>query len=343
MEIVFQILITLLVLIVLVIIHEFGHFLAAKICGIRVLEFAIGMGPTLFKIQGKETKFAVRLLPIGGFCAMEGEDETSEDPRAFCNKPVWQRMIVVVAGALMNFILAFVLTFALVISEPALASTTIAQFDDDAISSSQLQVGDKIVKIGNKTVNIYTDMSGSFARAYGKSSLDITVLRNGELIQLTDVEFPVEELNQTIKSIVPDFYVEAEQKNVGTVLYHTFFRGISYITLTYETLFDVVSGAAPLTYISGPIGTSGAIASAAKTSFSTLVALVALISINLGVVNLLPFPALDGGRFVFLVIELIIGRKINPKVETIVNLVGFIILMILVVLVAFKDIFFPIY
>ena len=324
--------------------HEFGHFIVAKKSGIRVLEFALGMGPAIFKRKGKETLFTVRLLPIGGYCKMEGEDDESDDPQAFCNKPVWKRILVVAAGALMNLVIALVITFALVLSESKLPSVTVAEFYDTSVSDGYgLEVGDEIIKIDGKVVNIYTDISGAFSRTYGKESVDITVLRDGEKVFLDDVQFPLMQISEDMSSIVPDFYVMAEAKTVGSVLKHTFFRTVSYVTMMYESLFDMITGRVSLRYVSGPIGTSQVIAEAAASGLASLASLMALISINLCVINLLPLPALDGGRLVFLVIEGIRKKPINRDAEAIIHFVGLILLLILMVVVAFKDIFFPIY
>ncbi len=344
MNIILQILYTVLVLGLLVTVHEFGHFIVAKKTGVRVLEFAIGMGPAIFKRKGKETVFSIRIFPIGGFCKMEGEDEDSTDPGAFCNRPVWKRILVVVAGAAMNLIIAVIITFCLVLSEQNLPSVTVAQFYDNNLSSGYgLEVGDRIVEIDGKKVNIYTDISGAFSRTYGNESVDMVVLRDGEKVVLEDVRFPMIEINESLNSIVPDFYVAPEVKTVGTVLHHTFFRSISYVTMMYESLFDMVTGRASLKYVSGPIGTSAVIAEAASEGLSSLAYLVALISINLCVINLLPLPALDGGRLVFLIIEGIRRKPLNRDVEGVIHLVGMGLLLLLTVIIAFKDIFFPVY
>ena len=344
MDIILQILYTVLVLGLLVTVHEFGHFIVAKKTGVRVLEFAIGMGPAIFKRKGKETLFSIRLFPIGGYCKMEGEDEDSSDPEAFCNKPVWKRILVVVAGAAMNLIIAVIITFCLVLSEQNLPSVTVAQFYEDNVSSAYgLEVGDRILEIDEKKVNIYTDISGAFSRTYGKESVDMVVLRDGEEVILYGVAFPMVAINDDLSSIVPDFYVAAETKTVGTVLHHTFFRSVSYVTMMYESLFDMITGRASLKYVSGPIGTSSVIAEAASAGISSLAYLVALISINLCVINLLPLPALDGGRLVFLIIEGVRRKPLNRDVEGMIHLVGLVLLLLLSVVIAFKDIFFPVY
>ncbi len=343
MEILLQIIYTILVLGALIFIHEFGHFITAKLSGVKVNEFALGMGPTLLKIQGKETKYALRLFPIGGFVAMEGEDEESEDERAFGKKNVWKRMIIVVAGAAMNLILGFAITTALVIMSVALPSTTVGAFADGAVSEQTgLQVGDKIVEINGRSISIYTDIATAFSVAYNENTLDMKVVRNGETVLLENVEFPTYTAAEGLSSPDIDFKVKAEEKNIMNVLKHSIFRTKSFVTLMYDTIIDMITGRLSVKYVSGPVGTSNVIYEAAQSGFETLLSLVALISINLAVVNLLPLPALDGGRFVFLLIELIFRKKVPQDVEATINFIGLAALMILMVVIVFKDIFFPI-
>ncbi|MBO5299500.1 MAG: RIP metalloprotease RseP, partial [Clostridia bacterium] len=190
MEILLQIIYTVLVLGALIFIHEFGHFITAKLSGVKVNEFALGMGPTLLKFQGKETKYAIRLFPIGGFVAMEGEDEESEDERSFSKKSVWKRMIIVVAGAAMNLILGFVITTALVILSTISASTTVLGFEENAVSNTAgLQSGDRIVEINGKEINSYGDIKKAFSLVES-DTLDIKVIRKGAETYLEDVKFP---------------------------------------------------------------------------------------------------------------------------------------------------------
>jgi regulator of sigma E protease len=434
MDILLQIIYTVLVLGALILIHELGHFITAKLSGVRVNEFAIGMGPTLFKIKGKETTYAIRLLPIGGFVAMEGEEEDSDDDRAFNKKSVWKRMIIVVAGAAMNLILGFAITTALVIMSTVSASTTVLGFEPDALSSqtglaagdriieindivvdslgdikrvvsrsgeenvfdikvirkgeeiyledvafstgtkngkkvasidfkvssglpstvvggfidgslsdkSGLQAGDRILKVNGRNIGIYTDIATAFSVAYNKDTLDLTVERDGETIVLNDVKFPVFQAADDLSSPDIDFKVKAEEKTFINILKHSVFRTGSFVTLMYDTIIDMVTGKLSVKYVSGPVGTSTVIYQAAKSGFETLLSLVALISINLAVVNLLPLPALDGGKFVFLLIELIFRKRVPQKVEAAISFAGIVALMILMAVIVFKDIFFPI-
>lgn len=208
MEILLQIIYTVLVLGALIFIHEFGHFITAKLSGVKVNEFALGMGPTLLKFQGKETKYAIRLFPIGGFVAMEGEDEESEDERSFSKKSVWKRMIIVVAGAAMNLILGFVITTALVILSTISASTTVLGFEENAVSNTAgLQSGDRIVEINGKEINSYGDIKKAFSLVES-DTLDIKVIRKGAETYLEDVKFPSVDKNGKTKPQI-DFKISS--------------------------------------------------------------------------------------------------------------------------------------
>ena len=344
MDIFLQILYTILIFGFLIFIHELGHFTVAKLSKIKVNEFSIGMGPALIKKKGKETIYSLRLLPIGGYVKMEGEDEESEEEGSFSKKPVLIRIAVVVAGAFMNILLGFIVTAILVFSSPQLPSTTVAEFNDGAVSSSYgLEVGDSIIEVNGKKINIYMDMSAAFSRTYGSDSVNITVLRNGEEIELTGVKFETYEVAEGMYSIYPDFKVYAKEKTFLNTVHETFFRTISFVTLTYESFGDLITGRASIQYLSGPVGTSEVIAEAARSGWDSILYLIALITINLGVVNMLPLPALDGGRFVFLLIELIRGKPINQKYESVIHLIGLALLLLLMIVITFKDIFFPIY
>ena len=343
MDIVLQILYTVLVLGFLIFIHEFGHFITAKLSKIKVNEFAIGMGPTIFKIQGKETKYAIRLFPIGGFVSMEGEDEESDDENSFTSKPVWKRIIVVVAGATMNLILGFIITAIIVVRSAALPSTTIAEFTEDAVSYQYgLQVDDQILKVGNKPVFVYADIASAFSMALDTETVDITVKRDGEKITLYGVKFPQLQLSEELSGLDTDFKVYKEEKNFVNIVKQSFFRTGSYVTMMYDTLRELFTGGLSVKYVSGPVGTSTVISQAAKLGIDTFLSLVALLSINLAVVNLLPLPALDGGRFIFLLIELVRGKPVPQKYESVVHLVGMVILLLFSVFIMLKDIFFPV-
>ena len=342
-DILLQVVYTVLVLGFLILIHEFGHFICAKLTKVKVNEFALGMGPAIFKKQIGETLYAIRLFPIGGYVAMEGEDEGSDDPNAFSNKNIWSRLLIVSAGALMNFVLGFIITFILVVQAEALPSLQIAQFKDDALSDDcGLMVGDIITEIGGRNINVYADIGTAFSLDYNIESIDVTVLRDGNKIELKDVKFPTMELADGLTGLSVDFLVYRQDKNVGTVIKETIYRTGSYISMMYESLAQLVTGKMSVKYVSGPVGISNVVAEAATIGFDAILSLIALISLNLAVVNLLPLPALDGGRLIFLLIELIFRKKVPQKYEAVVHFVGLVALMALMVVIVFKDIFFPI-
>lgn len=345
MDIILQILYTVLVLGLLIFIHELGHFIAAKAFKIKVNEFALGMGPAILKKQGKETLYSLRLFPIGGFCQLEGEDSDTpvqEIPEgSMQSKPVWQRMIVVTAGALMNLILGILITAILVVAQP-IPSLTVGEFAENAETArSGLQIGDKIIAIDGKKVGSYTDFVTELSRAYNRNTIPLTVLREGAEKELI-VTFPTQAIDEDLSCPVLDFRVYREEKNVLTVLKYTVKNSCAYVTMMYESLADMITGRVSLKYVSGPIGMSGMISDAVSNGWTSIASLIALISINLAVMNMLPLPALDGGRFLFMLIELIRGKPVSVKYEAAIHAIGFVLLMLLTLVIAFKDIFFPV-
>lgn len=337
MSIVWQILIALLVLNLLVIVHEFGHYIAARSFHVKVHEFAIGMGPKLFTIHGKHNDFSLRLFPIGGFVAMEGEDEESSDPDAFGNKKPWKKFIIVCAGALMNLLLGLILTFGLVLNENVLVSTKVDSFHEGATSCEYgLQADDEILKIDSTHIWIYSDIIYALARNQ-TGVVDFTVRRDGVKVVLEDVQLPTEVVGK-VTTTTNDFYLLPEGKTFGNVLRHGFFRTVSLGKAVYYSLFDLIRGKYSLDAVSGPVGTVEYIGEAASQGMSSLVYLSAFISVNLGIFNLLPLPALDGGRLLFIILEMIRRKPIPAKYEGIVHMVGFVLLIAFVLLVTFNDI-----
>lgn len=332
-----SILIAILVFSVMIIMHEFGHFIFARIFKVRVNEFAIGMGPKLFGIQGKETLYSLRLFPIGGFCSMAGEEEEDDSPEALCNKPVWQRLIIMAAGTFMNLLFGFVITCIIVSSGKLVGTRIIAKFDDGAVSSeSGLMVNDEILKVGRHHIFTYTDLS-YFILHDGIEPVDITVRRNGEKLVISDVSFKTETV-ENIKVAELDFTLYGKEKTFGNVVYNSFFGAFSNIRMIWSSLIDLLTGRYGLESASGPVGTTVAIGEAASSGILPLLNMVAFISMNLGIFNLLPLPALDGGHIAFLLVELVRGKPIKKEHEAYVHLAGFAILILLMVYVSFNDI-----
>ena len=329
----------------IIFIHEFGHFMTAKLSGIRVNEFAIGMGPTLFRFQKGETTYALRLLPIGGFCAMEGEDEDSDDEGAFNNKPVWKRILVVVMGAVMNIILGLALMMILLVLQPAFSSTTIGEFQEGAATQAAgLQVGDTFTKVDGYKVTTDRDLSFALATA-NPNAVEIEVLRDGQTLTFSDVKFHTKD-NDGTKVLMLDFYVNPIPKNVGTLITKSFQDTVSTVRMVWYSLAGLVTGKFGLNDMAGPVGAASAIGEVASqglqqsfgTAINNILYMMMIITVNLGVVNLLPFPALDGGRLVFLLVEAVRRKPVNPKYEGWVNAAGFVLLMCLMVVITFSDI-----
>ncbi|MCR4925087.1 MAG: site-2 protease family protein [Clostridiales bacterium] len=319
-------------------IHEFGHFICAKLSGVKVNEFAIGMGPALFKHKSKETLYALRVLPIGGYVSMEGENDASEDERAFNNAKTWKKIIIVAAGATMNLILGLIIISIMLSINPLVGTNKIAAFSESATSASYgLQPGDEICKINGTTV--YSSYDVSFLMMRDKDGVvDFTVKRNGEKINLSGVEFQTMERDGS-NVIVFDFSLYGKKPNFSNVFVGSFKAMASFSRMIWLSLFDLVTGQFGFSQLSGPIGTVSVIAeTASKSSFDSVLLLFAFITVNVGIFNLLPFPALDGGRLFFLLVELVRRKKVNPKYEGYVHAAGMALLMLMMVAVTFSDI-----
>lgn len=338
---------TLLLMGVLVFVHELGHYLTARLCHVTIHEFSIGMGKRLGGFTSKKTgiQYSFRLLPIGGYVAMAGEDEEVDDPNAFNKKNVFQRMLILVAGAGMNVLTGFlamlVLTTGMTLSGYRLPSTTVAEFADAAPSHfSGLEVGDRIISVDGTRVHTGYDLSYEIMfNAY--KPVDIVVERNGQTVTVPDVRFP-SGVEDGIELGSMDFQVYAAPKSVGAVLKTTFWRSVSSIKMVFDSIGGIVTGRFSLTNMSGPIGVTNAVADVAAQPMAgwNILYLFALIAMNLGVMNLLPIPALDGGRLFFRIIELLsFGKPIKPSVEARIHGVGMMLLLLLMAVIAFKDIF----
>lgn len=427
----------------IIFIHEFGHFITAKKSGIKVNEFSLGMGPKIFSFGKGETKYSLRVFPIGGFCAMEGEDEESPEPRAFNNAKVWKRMIVVIAGAVMNIILGFVLMFVVVVQQDSYSSTEVQSFPATSFSScTGLQSGDVIKEINGygistsmdfnypistaelktvdgSTLEIYKEDCGNnlynmavslvqdknnklsdeqvskvnellskstneIVKAKSKEdaysvyenyykeindacgiknykvekiveketrkryTADILVERNGEEKLLKNVQFfTYTTKDNSDPQVSIDFYVKPIEKTFGSVISQTFKQTISTCKMIYASLGGLLTGKFGLKDMSGPIGIASAVTTVASESLSSgfmsavnsIIYVMMIITVNLGLFNMLPFPALDGGRFVFLIIEAIRGKSVPRKVEAIVNGIGMGLLILLMILITANDIF----
>ncbi len=323
----------------LIFIHELGHYITARIFNVAITEFSIGMGPKIFSKTSKKTgiAYSIRLLPIGGFVSMVGEDEESDNENAFHKKPVWQRMIVAAAGSVSNILLGFIVMFILVTSVPTIGSVQVADFTDQATSGSQLQVNDIIKEVDGHNVHILEELNYFISR-YADVPVDITVIRNGEKIILEDVVFPTVQESGHVFGM-RDFYVYAAEKNLFTVAKSGFFQSVLTIRMVVDSIADLITGTYGIEELSGPVGVVDLITTSAKTSVYQLGYIFVLLAMNLGILNMLPFPALDGGRILMLLIELIIRRPVNKKVEAYINIAGMMILFAFMAFITVKDIF----
>ncbi len=319
------------VFLMVILVHEFGHFAVAKLVGIKVNEFSIGMGPKILQKMSGETKYTVRLLPIGGYVKMEGEDEKSTDPRSFNNFPPLSRIAVVAAGAIMNFVLA-IIVLTIVSFGIGTPSSTI----DETIPNSPAEMvgilpGDRIVEINSIKVNNWESIVETISNSDPNTDMTIVVNRNGDT--LTFALQPTTEEGRTIIGIVPRY-----ERALFAALKGGIEKTLLILRLMFEFFGMLFKGQVKLEHLSGPVGIIHEVDVAAKSGIFDLLFLLGFININLGLINLLPIPALDGSRIVFLLIELIRGKPIDPDKEGFIHFIGFIFLIALMLIVTYKDI-----
>ncbi len=326
--------------------HELGHFIAARRCNVQVNEFAFGMGPAIWKKQKGETLYSIRLFPIGGFCSMEGEDGSEEDvndetgeaetkeynPRAFNNKKPWQKIIILAAGSAMNVVSAF-LILTILVTYLGFTTTVIDKvIEGSPAEAAGIMAGDKIVRIDGTDITAW-DQVGQIIQESAGGDLTFSVERDGQAMKF---------------SLTPEFeeergvYIMGAQCKVS----HNFFRGIQsgatgtvrLFGVMYDSLKMLISGGATISDISGPVGIVQMVGETSSQGFWSYGFLVALICVNLAVINMLPLPALDGGRILIVLVCWITGKAVSPKIEGIIHAVGIVLLLGLAVLVTFSDI-----
>ena len=362
MSFIITILAALLVFSAVIAIHEFGHFTVAKLCGIQVNEFSIGMGPVLWKKNHKGTQYSLRALPVGGFVALEGE-ESPESQQAEAahtvqeqpapeteapvqptgiplnEAPVWQRALVMVAGAAMNFVLGFVVLVVLIAAqnEPITSKTIYAIQDGALCGQTGLQAGDKVLAVNGRRCFVANDILYELVRTQSYSA-DFTVLRDGQKVQLPGVQFDTwqDEQGETHMSI--GFSVYGLEKTPGNVLREASNSVLYYGRIVFTSLIDLLRGRESINNLSGPVGIVSAIGQAASYGWQDLLELLALITVNLGILNLLPFPALDGGKVVFLIIEGVTGHAVPEKLQSVLTLATFGLLFGLMIFATYNDI-----
>ncbi|MDF2840921.1 MAG: rseP [Clostridia bacterium] len=310
----------------LVVIHEFGHFIFARMAGIKVEEFAVGMGPKIWGYQGKETLYSIRAFPLGGFCKMLGEDESNQDPRAFNNKPVWRRLLVIVFGPIMNLVLAiliFSLTFAPI--------TVIKQVIETAPAGrAGIVAGERIVEIQGSTVTEWDQIKPLVNQNAGKQT-SVKLEKNGVIREVILTPETQEGTEGAVIGVVPSYGYQGFSIGNGLKTATT----VSYQMIDY--LGKLFVGKASTEEVVGPVGIIYYMSDAAKTGLLAVLSLTAFLSLNLFIVNLLPLPALDGGRLIFLIIEGIRRKPVDPQKEGFVHFVGFVLLMILSALIIYRD------
>lgn len=343
-------------------IHEFGHFAVAKLCGVQVNEFSIGMGPTLIKTYRKGTQYTLRLLPVGGFVALEGEESPESEqaeggggdddgpdipPEVLAQrtgKPlneaaVWQRMLVMAAGAVMNFVLGFVVLLLLISlrSEPITSKVIYAVEDNALCGQTGLQAGDEIVAVNGRHCFVANDMLYELMRTESYRA-DFTVRRDGRLVELPDVQFDTWQDEQGQTHMTLGFTVYGLKKTPLNVLKESANSVIYYGRIIYTSLTDLLRGRESINDLSGPVGIVTAIGQAASYGWEDVAELLVLITINLGVLNLLPFPALDGGKIVFLLIEAVTGHAVPEKIQGSLTVAAFALLFGLMLFATYNDI-----
>lgn len=372
-------LVTAVIFLVMISLHEFGHFAVAKLCGIKVNEYSIGMGPAIFKKQGKNTLYSLRILPIGGYCKMEGEDGESDDNSAFCNQKLYKRFLTVLAGAILNIILGLVI-FVLVNTKAAPYATNIIKSLDERAGMYQIGIlpGDEIININGHKVSYYQDIELYKSEIDDTNNVTMTVMRDGKKLKFvfpmsrmvgqydfnkdgytltttmngieTIEEYKLENGNtipddmvgttQKVDSMMLGFSPVTEKFSVGACIYNSYCDTKFVVRLVYKSLWDMISGKTGLEQVSGPVGIVNAVNDAVNSDarWMSVLFLSALLTINLGVFNLLPLPALDGGRLFFMIVEFFRGKPVPPEKEGMVHTLGLLALLIFTFIISAKDI-----
>lgn len=338
----------------LIAVHEWGHFMAARLCGVTVHEFSIGMGPALWKKQGRQgTQYSLRAFPIGGYCAMEGEEEESDDPHSLSNCGFWQKAFVFVAGAAMNFLVGALMVLILNLGAEAYRTTEITGFAPEFTLQGEngLQLGDSIYRVNGNRIYLFSDIS-LFLTEREQGGMDLEIVRDGEHIVLCD--FPMEKKTCTDTESGQTYvgyglyFGKVEEATLGRKLRMTCYNCLDFVRTVWYSLRMLVSGRAGAEDLSGPVGIVSTINEVGEQSASVsdalwnIVYLGGLIAINLAVFNLLPIPALDGGHILFLavatVIEKLFGKKVPKKYETVISSVFMVLMLGLMLFVTFNDV-----
>ena len=335
---------------VMIFVHEGGHFCAAKSLGVKVTEFSMGMGPRLFHFTRGETDYSLRLLPLGGFCAMEGEEDDSDDPRAFSKAAAWKRLIIFIAGSFMNFLLGFVITAILYSNATGFTGSVICGFYENCPYEGDLQVGDEFYSVNGQR----TWFSGNFSEYVGRTKeagyVDLVIRRDGKKIELphyhmVPVEYPTGDGGMELKY---GLYFDIAENTPGNFLRYTWYSCLDTARLVWVSLGDLIAGAVPADDLTGVVGMvdymaeAGEAASSVRAGVEEVLYIVSFISINLAVMNMLPVPGLDGGHVATMLITelyiLIFRHAPNPKIERVLHAAGLVALLGFSFWIMFKDI-----
>lgn len=336
-----QIILAILAFGMLVIVHEFGHFITAKRGGVQVNEFWIGMGPTLLKKEHNGTLYCLKLLPFGGACVMEGEDEESASEHAFGKASLPRRMLIVAAGALMNFLVGFLIVLAVIQPNGPNGGYIVSTIDSvnpvsTAAAAGGLQAGDEILEVDGYNILMRSDFEIALARG-ADTTYEVVVRRDGEKITLPAVVLEATIEGEDGRKMIGLTFAE-QPDSIGMHINMAVRTSVNYARMVWASLGMLVTGQVGVDQLSGPVGVAEVMATTASYSISAFLQLVAFISINLGVMNLLPLPALDGGRLVFLILEGIRRKPVPAKYEGYIHAAGLMLLLALMVYVTGQDI-----
>lgn len=335
-----------LILGAIVLVHEFGHFIFSKLFGVYVYEFSIGMGPKIFNYKKKkgETEYCIRAIPIGGFVSLAGEDADDnskiKEDRKLYSKPVWQRLIIMIAGATFNFIFAFVILFVSALMYGSVSNKPIiANVNEDYPAyTAGIKEGEKIISINDEKVYSWSEVQLSIQGSKGKELTFELKDKDGNVRYVSLVPQKQEDENGNVSYIVGIGLDSTIKRGLIPSLKYAAETTVILYRLMLKTLKALVCGAFSVRDLSGPVGIYSVVDSQAKQGLQSILYLVAYLSMNVGVINLIPFPAFDGGRVLFLIIEKIRRKPINAKTEGMINSIGFILLMLLMVFVTISDV-----
>ena len=334
----------------LITIHELGHFIAAKASGVKVLEFSVGMGPKLLQKAAEETTYSLRCLPIGGYCAMEGEDVASDDPRAFSNQKLWKRLLILVAGSGMNFLLGFVLVCVVFAGAAGFNGTDIASFREGCPYEGDLLPGDTIYMVNGERTYFSGNFVEAMNRGSGEGGCDLVLIRDGKRVELNDYPLVPVEFTEPDGSTVRRYGINfAPTPNTfANWLRYSWWSCLDFVRMVRMGLGQLLSGSAGVKDMTGAvgmvvmIGEMGENASNAAEGLKNIAYFVAFLAVNLAVMNMLPIPALDGGHVFTLLLsagwEKLSGRKPDPRIEGYIHAAGMVVLLGLIAVVMYNDV-----